>query len=709
MSRIQHETELEKLTAIAQKLSSISLQHSAATVTTFSKDPADNQNHIAVLQAETTRVNKTVEDPLLRFGFAVGSQRAVHHIGKEIGITDHINHAYEKRLTHIPSDTFKPEEGKKVSDVKLLTKRTLRQWNTNTDYFFGTIQTCSTTKQLHSNMSGIEEVDDEDSLYEHKSSLVIRPAAWLVSLGFNSGLRLGLFNSSVRGWQSSLNTFCAVPDDSSIFELSRDGNLSAIRGLFSKGLASVRDTNSHGKTPLYVAAESHHPELCKFLIAAGADKSVRSGDNWIWGKKHSPVLAACYAETKEVPFSTTIDTLRLFTDEMDFVEADGDGWLALSGIADLYCRWEPDIFRISDLLVWVLQLFSPEIRTHLIESSYARILRVILNGGMVARLLLELGPVGAIDAVHVEEGFTALQWTLVWATSHTYCLESELEMILAFDADIHHLGFEPEYSFREETPLSLALYSSWLFRRFTNVLKKRQIDMDEFVLQELREHSPLLNDGWTGQTLRALFEHELESDDEYTDVDFCDECHWVLLSSPGLQVEIAWQYYLEWLKGWYSQTASETINSHEDLVGNISENTIPDYAFVGPIRDLDAGDRPEPHKESGNDCSGDSSSGSEPAECERDRECETDRECEKKRECETDQEYETYQEYETGQKCETDQESWERRFWQHRVVCIDCWLSFKRGLRNPRSTVQNDSSGEDDDSEEEFSPYLFNI
>ena len=88
----------------------------------------------------------------------------------------------------------------------------------------------------------------------------MRPAAWLVKLGLNSGLRVYLFNSSVRGWKSSLRTFCAVPNDSMIFKLSGDGNLSAVRDLFSRGLASVRDTNSMGEIPLHVHLNKSEPD-----------------------------------------------------------------------------------------------------------------------------------------------------------------------------------------------------------------------------------------------------------------------------------------------------------------------------------------------------------------------------------------------------------------------------------------------------------------
>ena len=278
------------MTTIVQ---SLSLQQSGATVTTCSKDPADTRDHIAALQAETSRVGKNIEDPLLRLGFAVGSEKATQQILNNIETTDSAYEGYANKSTFSASDVSRLEGGKGFLGAKPRTKRTWTVENI-TNYFFGTISTQSTTRQLQSHILDHQDADDEDGNYEHQSSFVIRPAAWLVNLGLKSGLRVGLFNSSVRGWQNSINTFCAVPDDSLIFELSMDGDLSAIRGLFSRGLASVRDTNSDGETPLYVrisdpelvspadfhlqiAAEYHHFELCRFLLAAGADRSVRCG------------------------------------------------------------------------------------------------------------------------------------------------------------------------------------------------------------------------------------------------------------------------------------------------------------------------------------------------------------------------------------------------------------------------------------------------
>ena len=209
---------------IAQKLDSLSLQHSVAIVTTISKEPEGKQNHIAALRAETTCVDKTVEDPLLRLGFAVGSERTLRGIANEIGTKDAINEVNDNKPTSSTSDNFISNKTESFFLDQSLTKHSWRKWNT-INYFFGTVHIYSTTKQLQLNISDNQDSDDAEHRYEYESSFTIRPPAWLIKLGLNSGFRVGLINSSVRGWKSSLDTFCAVPDDSLILDLRRDGNI----------------------------------------------------------------------------------------------------------------------------------------------------------------------------------------------------------------------------------------------------------------------------------------------------------------------------------------------------------------------------------------------------------------------------------------------------------------------------------------------------
>ena len=400
------------------------------------------------------------------------------------------------------------------------------------------------------------------------------------------------------------------------------------------------------------------------------------------GKKRSPFLAAVRPRIENLPCSKAIDTLRLFTDVMNFVDHDGDGWLALLDISSSYGYDRRSIF--PHLFLWMLQLCSPEIRTHFIEYNYTVLLWNGFNFGneKLARLLLDLGPVDAIET-KVVGSYTMLQANFLWPGGRG------LDMILAFEPDLHHLSSNPKISPREETPLSLALYSYESFSAFAQALRKRHTNMDEFVLQELREDYPLKDDGWTRQTLRALFQLKVQPDAVviiYSTNIRCDECYGYSLY--WLKVGVAWQRYLEMFKERHSQIATEISNSNEGMTDIVSENTAQNQLLIDLMRDFDdISNCQELHTDSGTESSGDSSSGSELAEC------------------------------------ETDQPSWEQRFWQHEVVCTHCWYSFKNGLGKPPWARQSDSAEEDDNSEDEgsedegsgdegseedFSPFLIN-
>ena len=132
-------------------------------------------------------------------------------------------------------------------------KRTLRKESSVMSFFLGTMRTKSRTNlQLRRNGDELEAccVQDQD---EHETAYTIYPAQWMIRLGIRYGLHLKLCSSSTQGWQNSLKTFNPVPDDALIFEYCEKGNISAVRGLLSRGLASVKDTNSDGYTPLHVS------------------------------------------------------------------------------------------------------------------------------------------------------------------------------------------------------------------------------------------------------------------------------------------------------------------------------------------------------------------------------------------------------------------------------------------------------------------------
>ena len=129
---------------------------------------------------------------------------------------------------------------------------TIISWGAwTTEYILGTIHTSSKIRASKESDESTACLDTDG--YEHETAYSIYPAQWLVRFGIRSGLHLQIYSSSTQGWQTSLKPFCLVPDDSLIFEYCVNGNTSAVKGLFGKGLASVKDTNSSGWTPLHVS------------------------------------------------------------------------------------------------------------------------------------------------------------------------------------------------------------------------------------------------------------------------------------------------------------------------------------------------------------------------------------------------------------------------------------------------------------------------
>ena len=125
-----------------------------------------------------------------------------------------------------------------------------RQQQSLFDCMFGSVLTKSNQRLFKTSDS-----DDQNSTdrYEDENSYTIRPARWLINLGFTCGFRFDVSQCSMFGWKSALDTFRPVPDDALIFEFCKEGNLPAVRSLFIKGHASVKDTDSEGRTALHVS------------------------------------------------------------------------------------------------------------------------------------------------------------------------------------------------------------------------------------------------------------------------------------------------------------------------------------------------------------------------------------------------------------------------------------------------------------------------
>ena len=88
--------------------------------------------------------------------------------------------------------------------------------------------------------------------FQITTSFIFYPSSWLTRLGLGYGVEASLQNSK-GGWKFDFNPIRAVPDDSLIFELCRDGDLMGVNRLLMRRDADLRDTSSRGWTPLHVS------------------------------------------------------------------------------------------------------------------------------------------------------------------------------------------------------------------------------------------------------------------------------------------------------------------------------------------------------------------------------------------------------------------------------------------------------------------------
>jgi hypothetical protein len=130
----------------------------------------------------------------------------------------------------------------------------------------------------------------ERQIFESDTRIVIHPSSLVARYVTNRGVSIVIQKTQRSTINIQLSTFCAIPDNALIFEFSRTGNIEGIQALFSRGEASVFDTNTDGFTPLHVsrpkmvfcavnssaqfAAYYGHPEVVKLLLQEGASEDA---------------------------------------------------------------------------------------------------------------------------------------------------------------------------------------------------------------------------------------------------------------------------------------------------------------------------------------------------------------------------------------------------------------------------------------------------
>jgi hypothetical protein len=115
-----------------------------------------------------------------------------------------------------------------------------------------------------------------------------------------------------------------------------------------------------------------------------------------------------------------------------------------------------------------------------------------------------------------------------------------VKMIARKTADLHRFLERQPSHIPPSTPTSLAMFRSSTFYTWVKIVKTLG-DIKEFVRQELKS-SPLRDDGWTEQSLTALFNTEPIPDSSPSNLRFppCERC-----DQPGLytwpMVDLAWR------------------------------------------------------------------------------------------------------------------------------------------------------------------------
>ena len=258
-TRHHYESHDQAINRVHQTLDRISLLDTTTTSIPSFDEQLTVQSHLVKMRTEISRIaNDAKLSPVYRSGFQKAQERAAQ---------DTLEGAIASKLDQISSTTSQdllstcPRSRAVAPNQTFLPCKTEIPIESYLDHYsFSVFQTIFGDIHVEvKNHSKIIRVADrlteypQTPQYEKSRTLVFYPARWLLTLGINYSLYMQIRESSVKGWMYTLAVNRAVPDDALIFDFATQGNLSAIRSLMSRGLASVRDVDSYGRTALWVS------------------------------------------------------------------------------------------------------------------------------------------------------------------------------------------------------------------------------------------------------------------------------------------------------------------------------------------------------------------------------------------------------------------------------------------------------------------------
>ena len=360
---------------------------------------------------------------------------------------------------------------------------------------------------------------------------------------------------------------------------------------------------------------------------------------------------------------------------MEFSDRGDDGWEILTRIAIQVSALNGEHEAKLDLLLWMLQVTIHDVKQNFIESEYYCLVYWLLHPKAEDAAGLFLNPCGdkAVYARTSPEGYTVLMDDIV-------CGGARVRTILKCGPNIHATGIERSFSPFSETPTSLALYSFWAFANWLEGLDEINVDLEEFVDLEMQQ-TPLADAGWTTATLLALFEHDFGPDSSRWypwHLWSCSDCSKEIFS---VRVQPFWQHLLEKIKCGLDPDSlydNEWLNGKED--DERGEEPYEGQAMVN--RSMEPSGLP------------DNSASSRESGKLRDPYFSCDI---RKRRLHSPSGY-------------RNQSDWSCAYEEHELVCMRCWSHYKKyGRRWTPDDLIEESEDPNDSSDDEFSPFLFNI
>ncbi|KAM0157904.1 hypothetical protein ACHAQE_002159 [Botrytis cinerea] len=379
----------------------------------------------------------------------------------------------------------------------------------------------SSTRRTSTNALGSQET------VETKIGVVFYPAKWLHRLGVRVGIRMSAIIDN--GWMFTFNSFGAVPEDSLIFDLCRQGNVAGVKILLNRGDASLECENPQGKTPLWTAVNYGQVDVARFLISAGA-KDTATGIN-LW---RNPLVLDARLKI------AMVETLEFYSKSKD------DSKYGTIGRMEIFYTpsRQPNMTQeeLSDNMLYVFKALTPSLRTD--NAAQFGYLRGMLSTGHAGKLIHWL--IGRIKgAFEIEEdsisSYSLLHYVIGARLLHRDPLSVKLIMERTADLHVCH-GYGSWGRYEPQTPTSLAMYDQDMFIPWRRLLQETKQDMDAFIERELNAKF-LTSMGWTKATLRALFQHQFDIPSykgrrAFNGFPECDRCKHISVSIGMYRVKI---------------------------------------------------------------------------------------------------------------------------------------------------------------------------